>query len=64
MYPDHLIIFPLHFPDGKMVTSKNKTAGSDYANRPCGHALEQVTGIEPAHSAWEADVLPLYDTCN
>ena len=24
---------------------------------------EQVTGIEPAHSAWEADVLPLYDTC-
>ena len=28
-----------------------------------GFSLQQVTGIEPAHSAWEADVLPLYDTC-
>lgn len=26
-------------------------------NRGC--ALERVTGIEPAFSAWEADVLPL-----
>ena len=25
----------------------------------CGFALERVTGIEPALSAWEADVLPL-----
>ena len=25
--------------------------------------LEQVTGIEPAYSAWEADVLPLNYTC-
>ena len=24
-----------------------------------GYALERVTGIEPALSAWEADVLPL-----
>ena len=23
--------------------------------------LERATGIEPAFSAWEADVLPLYD---
>jgi len=23
--------------------------------------LERTTGIEPAFSAWEADVLPLYD---
>jgi hypothetical protein len=23
------------------------------------HALERMTGIEPAFSAWEADVLPL-----
>ena len=31
------------------------------AERPltCGFALERVTGIEPALSAWEADVLPL-----
>jgi hypothetical protein len=25
----------------------------------CGFTLERVTGIEPALSAWEADVLPL-----
>jgi hypothetical protein len=25
----------------------------------CTFALERVTGIEPALSAWEADVLPL-----
>jgi hypothetical protein len=25
----------------------------------CGSASERVTGIEPALSAWEADVLPL-----
>ena len=24
-----------------------------------GHQMERVTGIEPALSAWEADVLPL-----
>ena len=24
--------------------------------------LERVAGIEPASSAWKADVLPLYDT--
>jgi hypothetical protein len=23
--------------------------------------MERMTGIEPAFSAWEADVLPLYD---
>jgi hypothetical protein len=25
----------------------------------CGFVVERVTGIEPALSAWEADVLPL-----
>ena len=25
----------------------------------CGYCVERVTGIEPALSAWEADVLPL-----
>ena len=24
---------------------------------------KQTTGIEPALSAWEADVLPIYDVC-
>ena len=28
-----------------------------------GFFLEQVTGIEPAYSAWEADTLPLSYTC-
>ena len=26
--------------------------------------LERVAGIEPAASAWKAEVLPLYDTRN
>ncbi len=33
----------------------------------CGFTVERVTGIEPALSAWEADVLPLNytrATCN
>ncbi len=25
--------------------------------------MEQITGIEPASSAWEADILPLNYTC-
>ena len=25
--------------------------------------LEQDTGVEPASSAWEADVLPMYESC-
>ena len=29
-----------------------------------GFCLEQVKGIEPSYSAWEADVLPLNYTCN
>lgn len=24
---------------------------------------KQTTGVEPAFSAWEADVLPIYDVC-
>jgi hypothetical protein len=37
------------------VSKPGQTAGS----LTCGFALERVTGIEPALSAWEADVLPL-----
>ncbi len=25
--------------------------------------MEQGTGVEPASSAWEADVLPMYEPC-
>ena len=28
-----------------------------------GKRVEQGTGIEPASSAWEADVLPMYYPC-
>ena len=31
------------------------------SGRQAGAELERATGIEPAFSAWEADVLPLYD---
>ena len=30
----------------------------------CAASLEQMTGIEPAYSAWEADTLPLSYICN
>ena len=32
---------------------------------PCGvlFALEQDTGVEPAFTAWEAVVLPIYESC-
>ena len=33
-------------------------------NRPCGRLfLEQDTGVEPAFTAWEAVVLPIYESC-
>ena len=32
---------------------------------PCGRLfLEQDTGVEPAFTAWEAVVLPIYESCN
>jgi hypothetical protein len=38
-----------------------KTCSICAKHRPCGGELimEPMTGIEPAYSAWEADVLPL-----
>ena len=34
-------------------------------SRPHGlpRCMEQDTGVEPASSAWEADVLPMYESC-
>jgi hypothetical protein len=29
----------------------------------CLKKMEQMAGIEPAASAWKAEVLPLYDIC-
>ncbi len=39
----------------KKVT-KNPSKSNDFE----GSNMEQGTGIEPASSAWEADVLPMY----
>lgn len=35
-----------------------------HPKRGCTASLEQMTGIEPAYSAWEADTLPLSYICN
>ena len=40
----------------RLLQSKRTAFGGPFA-------LEQVTGIEPAYSAWEADTLPLSYTC-
>ncbi len=40
------------------VENKGKSPGTVAV--PGGFFLEQGTGIEPASSAWEADVLPMY----
>ena len=42
----------------RKATAKNPKASDDALG-----FLEQVTGIEPAYSAWEADTLPLSYTC-
>ncbi len=41
------------------ILKKKKTVYIVY----CYPHLEHVTGIEPAYSAWEANVLPLNYTC-
>ena len=30
---------------------------------PSGYKKEQIMGVEPTPSAWEADVLPIYYIC-
>ncbi len=44
-------------------TGRNPLKIKENPPEPCGSGeflLEQGTGIEPASSAWEADVLPMY----
>ena len=38
---------------------------SENKKHPCGvlFVLEQDTGVEPAFTAWEAVVLPIYESC-
>lgn len=50
--------------NGALLVSVVKAAtglNSDPTRRLVVDALERMTGIEPAFSAWEADVLPLND---
>jgi hypothetical protein len=45
------------------VEPRSRIADSGPGNAPIAHLncgfVEPMTGIEPAYSAWEADVLPL-----
>ena len=43
------------------TTSWSRTRRATNCATP--RCMEQVKGIEPSHSAWEADVLPLNYTC-
>jgi hypothetical protein len=45
----------------RTVSEDLRLVRSGLAESPltCGFTMERVTGIEPALSAWEADVLPL-----
>ena len=44
-----------HFCGAKVLLQKENTILTDGV-----FFLEQGTGVEPASSAWEADVLPMY----
>src|SRR3712207_5274622 len=43
----------------RRVSEQSEGPGSGASPRPGPLCVERVTGIEPALSAWEADVLPL-----
>lgn len=61
-----LVGFPLHVksPARRRPLLQSKSAAPK-RKTPVGVSffLEQGTGIEPASSAWEADVLPMYEPC-
>ena len=43
---------------------KKKSTGIDLKDINTCTFLEQDTGVEPAFTAWEAVVLPIYESCN
>ena len=58
-----LVGFPLHVksPARRRPLLQSKSAAPKRKTpRRVSFFLEQGTGIEPASSAWEADVLPMY----
>ena len=48
---------------GLIRTWISRLSGGRASIAPLLHVMEQAAGIEPAHSAWEADVLPLNYAC-
>lgn len=48
---------------GEGSDSISVTKEAAHPKRGCAASLEQMTGIEPAYSAWEADTLPLSYIC-
>jgi predicted nucleotidyltransferase len=46
-------------PDNERLPELRAAGVPVFARGACTNGMERVTGIEPAFSAWEADVLPL-----
>ena len=55
----------LKINDDNTIKKRIKTKGTAlFGNHStCSLIMEHATGIEPAYSAWEADVLPLNYAC-
>ena len=54
----------LEFACGKFsVSTPCTTAKKCPTPHGVGHFLEQGTGVEPALTAWEAAVIPIYQPC-
>lgn len=56
----------LKITDDKTIKKRIKTKGMAlFGNHStCSLIMEHTTGIEPAYSAWEANVLPLNYVCS
>ena len=50
-----------HWLNAFQVLSRQKTAPQNFFLR--SRDVEQGTGVEPAFTAWEAVVLPIYEPC-
>ena len=51
-------------PNGRGTPPAAETQNEKQLRKQLLFILEQVKGIEPSCSAWEADILPLNYTCN
>ena len=55
-------VWNIFFPPVGFMSKMDKKS-LEHTLTPGSCLMEQVTGIEPALSAWEAEVLPLHHTC-